>query len=173
LRCGRPSRPSHGKFNSISLTRNIDYGLDGSGYGEIIELDVDELRKWGIKSYPVDELSWDKDAKRKIDPRNLSKSGFDEIKRGLRGTKHNLNLPKRPLLEIEFEERIYVDIENLGRYIISLNFVKNPDIKLSNIITEYLKKYPHIRVYLVNEDNRRKKIDITYQFVTKKDKVVL
>ena len=25
LKCGKPSRPSHGNFNSISLTRNIDY----------------------------------------------------------------------------------------------------------------------------------------------------
>ena len=172
LKCGKPSKPSHGNFNSISLTRNIDFGHDESRQDEIIELDSDKLRKAGIKSYPVDELSWGKDAKRRLDPRNLSKSGFDSVKLGLRGTKHNLDLPKDPILETEFEERIYQDINNLGKYLISLNFVNEPSEGYFDVVKNYLSKYPHIKVYLIDEDNSRKKTDITYKFVETKDQVV-
>ena len=173
LKCGKPSRPSHGNFNSISLTRNIDYGHDGSGQGEIIELDSDKLRKAGIKSYPVDELSWGKDAKRKLDSRNLSKSGFDSVKSGLRGTKHNLDLPKEPILETEFEERIYQDITDLGKYLISLNFVREPGAGDFDVVKNYIVKYPHIKIYLMDKDNRRKKTDITYKFVENKNKITI
>jgi hypothetical protein len=53
LKCGRPARASQGNDN-IDFTHTDDY---------IIELDNDKLRKYGIKSYPVDEWAW-KDGKR-------------------------------------------------------------------------------------------------------------
>lgn len=169
LKCGNPSRTSHGSDKSISLTRNIDFSHNI--YGQIIELDIDKLRKAGIKTYPVDEWAW-KDGKRNIDVvknMNFIKSKFDEVKSGKRGTKHNLDLPKDPILETEFEERIYQDITDLGKYLISLNFLREPLNKYEILIVhEFLKKYPHIKVYLMDKDNRRKKTDITYKFVDNK-----
>lgn len=170
LKCGKPSRTSHGSDKSISLTRSIDYGHDGY-YGDIIELDVDKLRKSGIKSYPVDEWAW-KSGKRNTDAIskvNFIKSNFDEVKSGKRGTKHNLDLPKSPILETEFEERIYKDINDLGKYIISLNLSKEPILDF-DVVYNYIKKYPNIKVYLIDKDNRRKRTDITYKFVENKKK---
>ena len=174
LKCGKPSRASHGSDKSISLTRNIDFSDVPAG--EIIELDVDKLRNSGIKTYPVDEWAW-KSGKRNIDVvKNMSfiKSNFDEVKSGKRGTKHNLDLPKEFTLETEFEERIYQDVPNLGKYIISLNFEKEPWMVSKtdfDVIKNYLKKYPHIKIYLIDKDNRRKRTDVTYKFVETKDQV--
>ena len=173
LKCGKPSRTSHGSSKSISLTRNIDFRHDGANLDEIIELDVDKLRNSGIKTYPVDEWAW-KDGKRNLDvikKMNFIKSNFDEVKSRRRGTKHNLDLPKEPILETEFEERIYQDITDLGKYLISLNFVKEPGAGDFDVVRNYLIKYPHIKVYLMDKDNRRKKTDITYKFVESKEKV--
>ena len=179
LKCNKPARTSHGKDKSISLTRNIDFSDVPSN--EIIELDVDKLINSGIKTYPVDEWAW-KNGKRNLDTinlsRNLSKSGFDEFKKGNRGTKHNLDLPKEFKLETEFEERIYKDITNLGKYIISLNFRQEPSRGIYDtsgdfgVVKDYLQKYPHIKVYLMDKDNRRKRTDITYKFVETKDQVL-
>lgn len=174
LKCGKPSRTSHGKDKSISLTRNIDFGHDGANLDEMIELDVDKLRNSGIKTYPVDEWAW-KDGKRNIDvikKVNFIKSNFVEVKDGKRGTKHNLDLPKDPILETEFEERIYQDVTNLGKYIISLNFGEKPSIEYFNVVKDYLQKYPHIKIYLMDKYNKRKRTDITYKFVETKDQVV-
>lgn len=176
LKCGKPSRTSHGSSKSISLTRNIDFGHDGADFlneenlDEMIELDVDKLRNSGIKTYPVDEWAW-KDGKRNLDvikKVNFIKSNFDEVKSRRRGTKHNLDLPKEPILETEFEERIYQDITDLGKYLISLNFVKEPGAGDFDVVRNYLIKYPHIKIYLMDKDNRRKKTDITYKFVDSK-----
>ena len=174
LKCGKPAKNSHGSDKSISLTRNIDFGLDNSGLDQLIEIDVDKLRNSGIKTYPVDEWAW-KDGKRNLDvikKVNFIKSNFDEVKSGERGTKHNLDLPKNPLLETEFEERIYKDITNLGKYIISLNFTKEPTATGEiEIVKDYLSKYPHIKVNLMDKDNKRKRTDITYKFEETKDQV--
>jgi hypothetical protein len=169
LKCGRPSRASQGNDKSISLTRNIDFTHTDD---DIIELDNDKLRKYGIKSYPVDEWAW-KDGKRyhDISKYNFSKSNFKEVKAGRRGTKHNLNLPKEPILETEFEERIYQDIPNLGKYLISLNFTRELNIDQNRIVSDYLKKYPHIKIYLMDENNRRKRTEITSKFILKPEVV--
>jgi len=168
LKSSKPSRPSHGKIKSISLTRNIDFTSDNY-IAQVIEIDVDKLLNDGIKSYPVDEISWEEDGtinKSYVSgKRNLSKSGFNEFKKGTRGTKHNLDLPKKYHLEYEFEERVFQNIEKLGKYIISLNFTKDTFLKDEiEIIRDYLNKYPHIVIKIIDKDNRRKSSDITYKF---------
>jgi hypothetical protein len=166
LRCGKPTRVTHGKNKSISVTRNIDFSHDGAGISEIIELDADKLMRAGIRPYPADELG---SAIKQDKTRNFSKSNFDEVKSGKRGTKHGLDLPTDPVLETEFEERIYQDIPNLGRYMMSINLERsnsnrNRALEIESKISEYLKKYPHIKVFEYDTENRRKRTDITYRF---------
>jgi hypothetical protein len=164
LKCGKPARSTHGKDRSISVTRNIDFSHDGANFSEIIELDADKLMCAGIRPYPADELG---SVIKQNKSMNFSKSNFDEVKSGKRGTKHGLDLPTRPTLETEFEERIFQDVPNLGRYVMSINLEINklhgyPELK--NKISEYLKKYPHIKVFEFNQENRRKRTDITHLF---------
>lgn len=166
LRCGKPTRVTHGKDKSISVTRNIDFSHDGAGISEIIELDADKLMRAGIRPYPADELG---SVIKQDKTRNFSKSNFDEVKSGKRGTKHGLDLPTDPVLETEFEERIFQDIPNLGRYIISINLERSNSnrsraLEIESKISEYLKKYPHIKVFEYDPENRRRRTDITYRF---------
>ena len=166
LKCGKPSRATHGKDKSISVTRNIDFSHDGALVSEIIELDADKLMRAGIRPYPADEIG---SVTKNNKTRNFSKSNFDEVKSGKRGTKHGLDLPTDPVLETEFEERIFQDIPNLGRYMMSINLQRpnsnrNRALEVESKISEYLKKYPHIKVFEFDPENRRKKTDITYRF---------
>ena len=166
LKCGKPSRATHGKDKSISVTRNIDFSHDGALISEIIELDADKLIRAGIRPYPADEIG---SVTKNDKTRNFSKSNFDEVKSGKRGTKHGLDLPTDPVLETEFEERIFQDIPNLGRYMMSINLQRpnsnrNRALEVESKISEYLKKYPHIKVFEFDPENRRKKTDITYRF---------
>jgi len=166
LKCGKPSRATHGKDKSISVTRNIDFSHDGALISEIIELDADKLIRAGIRPYPADEIG---SVTKNDKTRNFSKSNFDEVKSGKRGTKHGLDLPTDPVLETEFEERIFQDIPNLGRYMMSINLQRsnsnrNRALEVESKISEYLKKYPHIKVFEFDPKNRRKKTDITYRF---------
>jgi|688.fasta_scaffold322042_2 hypothetical protein len=166
LKCGKPSRATHGKDKSISVTRNIDFSHDGALISEIIELDADKLMRAGIRPYPADEIG---SVTKNNKTRNFSKSNFDEVKLGKRGTKHGLDLPTDPVLETEFEERIFQDIPNLGRYMMSINLQRpnsnrNRALEVESKISEYLKKYPHIKVFEFDPENRRKKTDITYRF---------
>lgn len=166
LRCGKPTRVTHGKDKSISVTRNIDFSHDGAGISEIIELDADKLMRAGIRPYPADELG---SVIKQDKTKNFSKSNFDEVKSGKRGTKHGLDLPTYPVLETEFEERIFQDIPNLGRYIMSINLERsnsnrNRALEIESKISEYLKKYPHIKVFEYDPENRRRRTDITYRF---------
>ena len=165
LLTSRPSRPSHNKERSISLTRNINY-IEYKGF-PCIELDIDELKSDGIKVFPVDEWAWTKTGepnKDVIKKYHMGKANFKEIKSGKRGTSHGLNLPKNPTLEIEFEERIFKNIDNVGKYIISIYLQKHSLERLEKEIHNYLKKYPHIKIYLYNTDIRKGK-DITEEIL--------
>ncbi len=158
LKTSKPSRQSHGHDKSISLTRNIDY-FEKSGF--CFELDADKLRIFGYKIYPVDEWAW-KEGKPNLDAIrrfNFCKSNFAEVKSGKRGTKHKLDLPKDPILETEFEERIYKNIKNLGKYILKIYISYDINDKY---LKDYLRKYPHIRVYkILNNNIRFGAIDVT------------
>lgn len=153
LRTSEPARASHNHEKSISLTRNIYY--TGS-YNTCIELNYDELIKYGYRSYPIDEWAWVKGKVNDwaVKKHNLGKANFPAVKAGKRGTKHNLDLPKEPMLETEFEERIYKDIKNLGKFILKI-FISNK-IGESEYATlkNYLEKYPHIEIFKIGKDIR-------------------
>ena len=180
LKMGNPTRGTFGKTKSISVTRNPDFADHGSTF---FELDNTKLYNDGYKSLPVDEWAWSKQgtpnplAKNK----NMNKSKIKEVIAGKRGTKHGLKgLPKIGKefygLETEFEERFYTDIKDLGKYIISINFPVSKDEPGSvwtskyedgvrdTEIRKYLEKYPHIKVYNVDKDNHRKKVEITDKY---------
>lgn len=164
LKVSKPSRSTH-KEKSISLTRNIDY-QDVLRY-YCIELDSDKLYNNGYVSYPVDELGWS--GVKLKHKGNYIKSNFDSIKKGKRGTKHNLNLPKGSdiVLETEFEERIYKDINNIGKYIIAIYINIRHSIFMESDIEEiknFLTKYPHIKILKVINNDFRNTIEITHQF---------
>lgn len=164
LKLGNPARGSHGKTKAICVTRNPDFSEHGSTY---IELDYSKMLNDGYKAYPVDEWAWLRNGtqnKEAIKHYNFNKSQFPEVLSGRRGTKHGTNIPhKLGMLETEFEERFYTDIKNIGKYIISINFDRNrnQDYKLE----KYLKEYPHIKVYNVDKDNHRKKVEITDKII--------
>jgi KaiC/GvpD/RAD55 family RecA-like ATPase len=79
-------------------------------------------------------------------------------------------MPKEWSLEYEYEERIYQDVENLGRYIMSISLRDIPNVFFVNEMSAYLEKYPHIRVFLIEGKNARKRKDITDMFVKTKSK---
>lgn len=178
LKRSKPTRPSKKSQISISLTRNIDYTEADSGV--FFELDANLLLIDGYKSYPVDEWALDPFdvgddeviGRKRLKTLHLGKSNMDSIKNGYRGTKHNLNLPKDNDLEIEFEERIFKDIKNLGKYIISINMNKDVITNINkavynggdNNLKDYLVKYPHIIIYEYDKNNHRKRKDITEKY---------
>lgn len=159
LKLGNPARGSHGKTKAICVTRNPDFAEHGSIY---IELDYSKMLNDGYKAYPVDEWAWSRNGtpnRDAIKQHNFNKSQFPQVLAGRRGTKHGTNIPhKLGVLETEFEERFYTDIKNIGKYIISINFPSNQSY---NNLEKYLKEYPHIKVYNVDWNNHRKKVEIT------------
>jgi hypothetical protein len=179
LKMGTPARGSFGKTKSISVTRNVDFS---DAPDTFIELDYTKLYNNGYKALPVDEWAWDRKGIRnpQVKTHNMNKSKFAEVVAGKRGTKHGLeNLPKMQGfygLETEFEERFYNDIKDLGKYIISINFpvskdepgsvwtAKYEDGVKDTEIRKYLEKYPHIKVYNIDKDNHRKKVEITDKY---------
>ena len=174
LKMGNPTRGAFGKKKSISVTRNPDFVEHGHIF---IELDYTKLYNDGYKALPVDEWAWGADAKpsHRIPNRitnkvtNFGKSQFPEVLSGRRGTKHGTNIPhKVGILETEFEERFLTDIKDLGKYIISINFPSTENY--TEVLRTYLKKYPHIKVYNIDKDNHRKKVEITEQYITPVEK---
>lgn len=189
LKMGTPARGSFGKTKSISVTRNVDFS---DAPDTFIELDNTKLYNDGYKSLPVDEWAWDRKGIRSsfVKTHNMNKSKFAEVVAGKRGTKHGLeNLPKVNNrfygLQTEFEERFFTDIKDLGKYIISINFPVSKDEPGSvwtskyedgvkdTEIRKYLEKYPHIKVYNIDKDNHRKKVEITDKYTNPVQEPVL
>lgn len=48
--------------------------------------------------------------------------------------------------EDEFEERVIGVINNIGKYITIIDIFKKVDTEIDNILEQYLKKYPNIKV---------------------------
>ena len=167
LRMGNPCRPKGSK--AICLTRSPYFTHDGGASNDPrLVLDIDKLRNDGYISYPFDEIGSEfvKKNRRSGTPnskeeKNFIKSNFQSIKSGQRNVNHGLNLPKVGSgMEVELEERIYKDIKNIGKYIISIEFVDDP-IRIYPELSNYLKKYTDIKINLYNEKKRNKTTDIT------------
>jgi hypothetical protein len=161
LKIGTPARGPLG----ICVTRQKEFG-DHSMHGSCrLVLDVDKLKSDGYNPQPVDEIGlaqfYTKNGRERLRknpaPKNSEisnhmKSNFDEFKKGMRGTYHGIeDLPKIGdiTLPYEYEERIYRDIKNIGKYIISIDFPKGSIID-TKLIKEYQVKYPQIEVKYYN-----------------------
>ena len=138
----------------VCLTRNINYTCQNSKRVRI-KLDQNKLRENGYVPKSVDEF------------RNpLRKLGKIGMEMGLKKIpdENKERYYSRYDMEFEYEERIYSDIDKLGKYILSIQF-SNTDKSSSNInqtketfsnFKKYLDKYPHIKVEEYDMKNRWK-----------------
>lgn len=157
----KASSKGRGPFG-ISLTRSKFFWNDqeeGSYYCRLI-LNYELLKQDGYKFYPIDEWALIGGIKQPLPPgtkkpwwanhikgRQFGKSNFSHFQSGKRGTIHGIEtLPKDIHLSYEYEERILKDIKNLGKYIYGINILSFAK-KYTDVILEYLQKYPHIKLY--------------------------
>jgi hypothetical protein len=159
LKTSRVARPENTK--AICFTRTTYFTHDGyfTNDGIYLTLDYDKLRIDGYNIYPIDELgiAFSQSKGFKGSEYKLGKADIRSIESGKRGPRHNLKLPN-PMLEREFEERCYEDIDNLGKYLISINFASGSSAFEINkdILIKYLEKYPHIKINKYDIINRNK-----------------
>ena len=134
--------------NSISFTRSINFHFHNSSIRLVV--DADKLsRKYLI--YPVDEIGYSKN-----DVKYFKYKKF--IPNNLRFTKQNIYDYDENGLEHEFEERVFKNITDFGKYLIAIQFISLSDIKNNeNILEKYLEKYPNIRIELIDENALWKK----------------
>jgi len=146
--------------DSISFSRYINWSNEGGFYYRYV-MDSDILKRYGYKSKPISEIMLRAKRGGKTDV-NFTKSNIEHFKSGKRGTEHGTNLPKDWSLEYEFEERIYKNIENLGKYLVFIDFKNGDNIEYNyDILKEYLEKYPHIKLRLIGDKlNLVKEVDI-------------
>lgn len=147
-------KPPFKGVDCVCVTRSPIYKLDFN-VSPRLKLDQNKLRLDGYTSIPIDEFSGDKKSlNRKI---GKNKSYTDDN-----------------TTEWEFEERIYKDIKNLGKYIISIQFPKRDENRDSyffglsgkryypkdfvelDVVKNYLIKYPHIILESYNVSKRWK-----------------
>lgn len=149
LKVSRVARPENTKAICFTRTPYFTHDDDYTDHGIYLTLDYDKLRIDGYNIYPIDELGIAfgqlhgfKDREYKF-----GKADIRSIEDGERGPRHKLKLPN-PMMEREFEERCYENIDNLGKYLISINFASGSiefERKKESLI-KYLEKYPHIKM---------------------------
>lgn len=162
LKMGTPAYDH--KDKSISVTRSNMYACDSEHFDQRLLLDTNLLLRQGYRAYPVDELGIASGKSKK----NVSKANYL-----FRKPQHNLDLPDDFMdksgnapFHIEYEERFYSDIKNIGKYIKFIDLYEN---KFNYIITsntnkyasqneyskliDYLEKYPHIKIRVFGADD--------------------
>ena len=158
-----------GQLKSISLTRSSNFIYHG---GYRLMLDVDKLINNGYKPQPFDEFSTAYNSSPNPDKKS---SKHRHYKTGLKHILHNTSISMNPLKRAqngeEFEERIYRDITNLGKYIIYFDVMPNIGLP-KDMLTEYIKKYPHIKVRRL-ETFKAKLGNEVETFSTDRGKVIL
>jgi hypothetical protein len=128
-------------------------------------LDYDKLKNDGYRSHPFDEVGTVTKTDKNM---NLIKSHFPSVKKGKRNIQHGLDLPKiGGGLEVEFEERIYRDVNNIGKYIISIEFSDESTVFKLSGLDKYLEKYPHIRIKLFDKKYKSQTKDISDKLINK------
>jgi hypothetical protein len=163
LKMGNPARPRGSK--AICVTRNPHFSHDGAELECRIVLDYDKLKNDGYRSHPFDEVGTVTKTTKSM---NLIKSHFPSIKQGKRNIHHGLDLPKiGDGLEVEFEERIYRNINNIGKYIISIEFSNESALLGLNGLYKYLEEYPHIRIKVFDKKYKSQTKDITSELIDK------
>ena len=161
-----------GKGHSVCFTRSPYFRHDSTHSKQRLVLDTDKLIIDGYKPIPIDEVGVSGGGKKtwansKEGPYN--KWSMPWIRRGRKpfnDVEGISNIDNNAMLEFEFEERIYKEIKNLGKYIISIDLVDG-QTNSRNAIEKYLEKYPHIKINSFPKDvkNARQTTDITEQFI--------
>lgn len=137
--------------NAICFTRSSTYDLD---YGDIqsrLVLDYDKLEKDGYVSHPYDGQGVF--GTKHLPKKDKKLKYLNKINYKWRPPKHNLNLPETDNDDFswEYEERIYKDIYNLGKYLIAIDLDEKVYKKYKIELEKYIEKYPHIKlVKLIN-----------------------
>ncbi len=150
LKVGKNARGPVG----VCFSRSINWTNDLNNDFRFV-LDSDLMIRKGYRAYPLQELMYRKDKGWEVNKdaslyRNVWKGNMNWYKKGQRQAPHNIDsLPKERLMEIEFEERVLREIIGLGRFVIYIDIVSENHLK-SDILKEYLIKYPHIKVRLMN-----------------------
>lgn len=156
------SKPAYGYGDkkSISVTRSNIYSAQDSydGFsGHRLVLNTDKLLLAGYRSYPVDEIgiAASGGGKRKTQ-KNIQKWNY-LFRKPVTGKNLNLPTPENDIeLEIEYEERFYKEIKDLGKFLLAIEFRTLETFEYFirrnlNALISYLNKYPHIKFhYYVN-----------------------
>jgi len=134
------------KQKAICLTRSSTYDLDYNINVRLV-LDVDKLLKDGYKPIPYDEVG----ANITVGAKNYNKTAKSNYL--FRSPKHNLNLPDPEIEDFtwEYEERIYKNIEDLGKYLIAIDLTESSYNKYKDTLYKYTQKYPHIKLIKLNQ----------------------
>ena len=143
----------------VSRSREYSHNLGQRGKTPRIILSRELLKRDGYKSYPLDEWALKKIGSEKpwyspvtLKQHHFGKSQFPHIKSGTRTISHNVTgiIDKSRMgTEVEFEERILKNIENLGKYVMALNFEDESEYKkYKKQVDSFISKYPHIKIYL-------------------------
>jgi len=132
----------------ISFSRNPIYKYDDSSYRPRLKLDQNKLRLNGYKPIPINEFG-----------KPVNNISIPDFKPSLRKYDNNYIPPQlQNYCEWEYEERIYKDIKNINKYIISIQFPNNvSNIIINDFLENHkseMKKYPDIKIELYDIDKR-------------------
>lgn len=170
-RQGNRGHSSPNKIKSVCLTRYPSL----YSHGNIrLMLDTDKLRKDGYIPYPFDELGKASTMRKTKAGNNGRKAfGYKVIQ-----VQNNVDIKRErdTQWEIEYEERIDGDIENIGKYIIRIDFTDNAWKKWEkrlDLISDYIKKYPQIEIGLVDTKKVKLGSDPVHVMKTNPQEIVL
>lgn len=143
----KTSKPAYDKHNNdtISFSRSKFY----TDYDNIrFMLDADLMYEDDYRPEPIDEVGSALVTMRKDN--NPKYFGYTKSNIASKITHHKLNIPPvKPIfdMEQEYEERLYKNLNNLGKYIIEIIFRDEYNVKeYKRDLDAYLKKYPHILI---------------------------
>lgn len=154
----KASPPAYGKSGKrkdkdkcICLTRSSGYSEHGNTR---IVLDQNKLLKFGYKANPVDEIGialtlTNKHKAKKFIGYSKVNPIFKTINHGVKGLKTGTIAP----LEQEHEERIFKDINHVGRFIDYIDLPTHAFSHNRSELINFVKKYPHIIVREIGPKN--------------------
>lgn len=129
---------------SVSFTRFANFNK-----AEVrLVLDRDSMNINGIKIYPFCEIGT---------KASLSSGWYPKYKQHKKiKIHHNIDSLRKKTIadwEIEGEERMDGDLENLGKYLIQIDVSKEMYEKFEEKFIDYINKYPHIEIGLLDYSN--------------------
>ena len=185
LKVRKPAAGIHGKSDErdkcICFTRNPGFSEHGNTR---LVLDVDKMIKFGYKPVPFDEIGSavynfgkSENILKKLKTYNKVNPEWKVIKHKIPGLKTGEKTSFGYAgMEQEHEERVFKDIEKVGRFILYIDMPKNDSFyKNENNLLLYIKKYPHIIVREIDPENWKepKNILLDYNKIINNHKLFL